>query len=100
MFTHYLVERSREALLWTWVVGRVGGTGDSWGEREEATAWMEIGGTRDGDGSKEVRVESGLRDTLRADRVGDHLKGEGLVGSHFKTEYHFCKYYFLSYVLW
>ncbi|KAI1789382.1 hypothetical protein LXA43DRAFT_893004 [Ganoderma leucocontextum] len=88
-FAHYLVERSREALLWTWVVGRVGGTDDSWGESEAARAWMEVGGALDGDGSNEVQVESGLRDTLRVDRVRDHLKDGGLVGDHFNTEYHF-----------
>ena len=92
MFTHFLVERSREALLWTWVVGRVGGTDDSWGEREAARAWAEIGGARDGDGRNEVQVESGLRDTLGANRVGNHLKDEGLVSDYFKTEYHFCEH--------
>lgn len=90
MFAHYLVERSREALLWMWVVGRIGGIDDSWGEREAARAWIEVGGAWDGDGNTEVQVESGLRDTLRTDRVRGHLKDGGLVGDHFKTEYHFC----------
>nr|VWO99700.1 Uncharacterized protein [Ganoderma boninense] len=86
MFAHYLVERSREALLWTWVVGRIGGTDDSWGELEAERAWVEIGGAPE---NMEVRVDSGLRDTLKADRIGTHLKDEGFVGNHFKTEYHF-----------
>ena len=91
MFTHYLVERAREALLWTWAVGRVGGIDNSWGEREAEQAWLEVGGSKDGDGSKEVEVESGPRDTLSARRVRDYLKEGGLTGDDFKTEYHFCR---------
>ena len=91
MFTHYLVERAREALLWTWAVGRVGGIDNSWGEREAEQAWLEVGGSKDGDGSKEVEVESGTRDTLSARRVRDYLKEGGLTGDDFKTEYHFCR---------
>ncbi|TBU22887.1 hypothetical protein BD311DRAFT_675085 [Dichomitus squalens] len=89
MFIHYVVERAREALLWTWVVGRVGGIDDSWGEHEAERAWIEIGGTWDGDGSKEIQVESGTRDTLTASRVQDYLKEGGFVADDFKTEYHF-----------
>ncbi|EJF56867.1 hypothetical protein DICSQDRAFT_112435 [Dichomitus squalens LYAD-421 SS1] len=89
MFAHYLVERSREALLWTWVVGRVGGIDDSWGEREAEQAWIEIGGSSVGDESKEVQVESGIRHTLAIGRVRDYLREGGLIADDSKTEYLF-----------
>ncbi|RPD56204.1 hypothetical protein L226DRAFT_535831 [Lentinus tigrinus ALCF2SS1-7] len=88
VFAHFIVERAREALLWSWVVGRIGGTDDSWSEREFDRAWVELGGGREGDRSHEINVESGMRETLHMDRVRDYLKQGGIEGT-FRTDYHF-----------
>ena len=58
------VERAREALLWTWAVGRVGALDDAWGAHEEARAWIELGG---GDPPEERKTHAALlRDLLVA----------------------------------
>ncbi|CUA68859.1 3-O-alpha-D-mannopyranosyl-alpha-D-mannopyranosexylosylphosphotransferase [Rhizoctonia solani] len=45
---HWIVERWREALLWSWVVARgevrTGGNTDSWTEQVSKQAWKELGG--------------------------------------------------------
>ncbi|KDN41724.1 hypothetical protein RSAG8_07255, partial [Rhizoctonia solani AG-8 WAC10335] len=45
---HWIVERWREALLWSWVVARgearTGGNTDAWTERVAQQAWKELGG--------------------------------------------------------
>ena len=89
---HFVVERAREALLWTWVVGRVGGLDDSWGEHEMQRAWIELGGEWEGEGSREIHVVSGRRQTLETDRVREYLKEGGIEGQ-FHTDYHFCAYF-------
>lgn len=83
---HYIVERAREALLWTWVVGRLGGLDDSWGDKESARAWHELGGQED----KEMRVEAYPRETLDAERVTANLKEAGY-DTNVRTEYIFCQ---------
>ncbi|KAI0718280.1 hypothetical protein C8T65DRAFT_737499 [Cerioporus squamosus] len=88
VFAHFIVERAREALLWSWVVGRIGGIDDSWGSAEFDRAWAELGGGWEGDHSPEIHVESGVRDTLHMDRVRDYLKQGGIEGN-FRTDYHF-----------
>ncbi|TFK86284.1 hypothetical protein K466DRAFT_493131 [Polyporus arcularius HHB13444] len=88
VFAHFVVERAREALLWSWVVGRIGGIDDSWGPGEFDRAWAELGGGWEGEHSREIHVESGERETLHMDRVRDYLKQGGIEGN-FRTEYHF-----------
>lgn len=88
---HYIVERAREALLWTWVVGRLGGLDDSWGDEESARAWHELGGQED----KEMRVEAYPRETLDAERVTANLKEAGY-DTNVRTEYIFCQSLFSS----
>ncbi|KZT00163.1 uncharacterized protein LAESUDRAFT_764853 [Laetiporus sulphureus 93-53] len=66
MHAHFIVERAREALLWSWVVGRVGALNGTWGEAEARCAWEEIGGTW---GESDFLVETSHRDTLTRDRV-------------------------------
>ena len=41
MFAHYIVERWREGLLWSWAVARMGGDDDSW---DAGAAWQELRG--------------------------------------------------------
>ncbi|KAI0788222.1 hypothetical protein C8Q74DRAFT_1196372 [Fomes fomentarius] len=90
MFAHFVVERAREALLWTWVIGRVGGLDDSWSEHEEQRAWIELGGWWDGDQSKEIEVYSGRRETLNSDRVRENLKEGGIEpNGTWRTDWHF-----------
>lgn len=54
--THYIVERWREALLWSFVVGRIGGLNDEWGDDEISRAWEELGSRGD--------VRMGTRNTV------------------------------------
>ncbi|KZT09088.1 uncharacterized protein LAESUDRAFT_537492 [Laetiporus sulphureus 93-53] len=74
MHAHFVVERAREALLWAWVVARVGGVDGNWGEKEAAQAWAELGGVLD---EKELAVQSGFRDTMVKERVAKVLKEGG-----------------------
>lgn len=75
MHSHFVVERAREALLWAWIVGRIGGLDDTWGEREGRQAWTELGGTW---GENSLLVQSGHRETLVKKRVEQALKASGL----------------------
>ncbi|KAH9933272.1 hypothetical protein B0H21DRAFT_780951 [Amylocystis lapponica] len=85
MLAHFVVERAREALLWSWVVGRVGGTDDVWGVEEAARAWAEVGGVW---GEEGVFVQSEWRDTLQADRIERGWRESGL-GEPSRTSYVF-----------
>ncbi|KAH9916760.1 uncharacterized protein BXZ73DRAFT_53589 [Epithele typhae] len=91
LFAHFLVERNREALLWAWAVGRIGGLDDSWSEHETTRAWIELGGGWDGDAGREITVESGLRETIREDRLHKNLRASGVepVDGHWRSTYHF-----------
>ncbi|KAG8712426.1 Xanthine phosphoribosyltransferase 1 [Ceratobasidium sp. 395] len=64
--THWTVERHREALLWSWVVARIGGDDDEWGPAQSAQAWRELGGALESDS---VDVRRGARTSLYEDRV-------------------------------
>lgn len=61
--THYVVERWREALLWSFVVGRVGGDHDVWGQAEMERAWRELGGVR---GEESLSIKRAPRATLES----------------------------------
>jgi len=43
-FIHAVVERWREALLWSWVVAKHGGLNGEWGTAEKIRAWRDLGG--------------------------------------------------------
>ncbi|KAG7448582.1 uncharacterized protein BT62DRAFT_992613 [Guyanagaster necrorhizus] len=82
MFSNYLIDRAREALLWSWVVGRIGGNGTMHVDRENtqrsdnddrwepemhgARAWKELGGLV---GKAKIVVRVPQRETLDHDRV-------------------------------
>ncbi|KAG9092897.1 hypothetical protein FS749_015347, partial [Ceratobasidium sp. UAMH 11750] len=72
--THWTVERHREALLWSWVVARIGGDDDEWGPAQLAQAWRELGGAAESDS---VNVRRGARTTLYEDRVMSVLDSTG-----------------------
>ncbi|KAJ6551951.1 hypothetical protein B0H19DRAFT_1297934 [Mycena capillaripes] len=42
--THYVVERHREALLWSWVVGKWGGSSGIIDREQKLQMWQELGG--------------------------------------------------------
>ncbi|KAI0927538.1 hypothetical protein AcV5_008051 [Taiwanofungus camphoratus] len=85
MLTHFIVERAREALLWSWVVGRIGGVDDSWGEQEAAQAWRELGGVSN---ETSILVQSEMRQTLEKGRIEKVLRDSGYKGQS-RTSYIF-----------
>jgi hypothetical protein len=62
---HYLIERWRELLLWSWVVGKIGKDDDTWGEEERQQAWEELGGNEFGT----IYVNRKIRKTLEKERM-------------------------------
>ncbi|KAF7362648.1 hypothetical protein MVEN_00613900 [Mycena venus] len=48
MATHFVIERHREALLWSWIVGKWGGHRGVLGRDQKKRMWRELGG-REGD---------------------------------------------------
>ncbi|KAL6300082.1 hypothetical protein BKA93DRAFT_868238 [Sparassis latifolia] len=90
--THFVVERAREALLWAWVVGRVGGLYGEWGPLQRRQAWEELGGEwlgdvemaaeqgRGRDGRARIDVSAGRRETVEPERVKRVLRASGLNG--------------------
>ena len=92
LFTHFVVERSREAMLWSWIVGALGGDNDEFGTAQRDEAWRVL--TQDAAseelerGKLEVFVEK--RKTMEPwrvqwalDVVGDTLKA---------STYRFCMF--------
>ncbi|KZV94600.1 hypothetical protein EXIGLDRAFT_767013 [Exidia glandulosa HHB12029] len=73
MFANFVVERWREALLWTWVVAKLGEDDDTWGPRA-INELASLGWT----GSADVVVVSGKRGTLSPDQIALHLGQEFL----------------------
>lgn len=47
MSTHYVIERHREALLWSWVVAKWGGPSGLIDKYDKRQMWHEIGGSDD-----------------------------------------------------
>ena len=93
-FVHFVVERHREALLWTYVVGRIGGDRDEWGTEQLRRVWAEVGGSGDAVddsvvGGRTVTVHVTKRTTLNEERVWAVLNatGDALGG----TQYRFCE---------
>ncbi|TFY57965.1 hypothetical protein EVJ58_g6702 [Rhodofomes roseus] len=79
MSAHFVVERAREALLWAWVVGTLGGTDDAWGPAEAQRAWREVGGAfaEDLAAVDDLVVTSAHRETLETERVRETLLAHG-----------------------
>lgn len=90
LLTHLVVERWREALLWSWVIGRIGGDDDQWSMEQQMMAWEELGGDPE-DVELEVDVILTRRKTLEQDRVARILESSGQMFSK-KTTYSFCKW--------
>lgn len=71
---HFVVERWREALLWSWTVAKHGGLDDEWSEEIMREAWLELGGT---DSERNVTCKAGWRDTMNDDRIHEFLRKSG-----------------------
>ena len=87
MFNHFIIERWREGLLWSWVVGKHGGSDDGWTLATMERAWRELGGVV---GDEHIDVRAGPRDTMNPSRVEDYLKKGGHEHPD-STKYIFCK---------
>ncbi|KAG8904339.1 hypothetical protein FRB99_001885 [Tulasnella sp. 403] len=61
LVTHYVVERWREILLWSFFVASVGGDNDEWTAEHTTRAWSLLGGAP---GENVTEVERGVRSTL------------------------------------
>ncbi|EPS98615.1 hypothetical protein FOMPIDRAFT_59328 [Fomitopsis schrenkii] len=88
LHAHFIIERAREALLWSWAVGKVGGVDDRWGADEARRAWMEVSAAGLS-AMGEVLVKAGHRYTLEKERVENTLKESGLEGGLGATSYVF-----------
>ena len=89
--THFIVERWREALLWSWVVAKIGRVDGTWEDAEARAAWQAIGGVGD---AIETKVVRGERETLEFDRVRRILEDSGhgdQTPTTRKTKYVFCE---------
>ncbi|CAG8653703.1 2196_t:CDS:2, partial [Acaulospora colombiana] len=42
LFTHFVIERSREAMLWSWIVATLGGDRDEFGINQRNQAWKTL----------------------------------------------------------
>lgn len=81
MFPHYVIERHREALLWSWIVARVGGDDDSW---NTGKAWQDLGGHTF---AETIGVGKIVRKTL-SDTAGTLMRA-GYVASKTGSKYFF-----------
>jgi hypothetical protein len=88
MMVHFVVERWREALLWSWTVGKHGGLDDSWGEEQMGLAWKELGGLSNR--TDAILVKAGRRNTMEHHKVAENLRSAGLKGDDL-TKYVFCE---------
>ncbi|KAG8731846.1 hypothetical protein FRC11_001963, partial [Ceratobasidium sp. 423] len=90
MAAHFVVERWREGLLWSWIVARLGGNDDEWDAMTSMQAWRELGGdhtTLD----TTLLVESPSRDSLSNERLAEVQAA--VPGAHAR---HSTKYSFTS----
>lgn len=93
LHAHFIIERAREALLWSWTVGKIGGLDDRWGAEEARRAWMEVSAAGVSVGAVgEVLVKAEHRLTLERERVENTLRDSGLDGGLGATSYVFCEY--------
>ena len=92
---HFIVERWREALLWSWTVGKHGSIGDEWDDETAARAWQELGGEP---GEKVLDTRAGYRETLEDHRYKAYLQASGHP-RHDLTQYRYCKCTWLSLIV-
>ncbi|KAF8610532.1 hypothetical protein BDV93DRAFT_517652 [Ceratobasidium sp. AG-I] len=85
---HFVVERWREGLLWSWIVARLGGRNDEWDQTTTDRAWLELGGTS-GTLDRLLSVDIPERDSLSEQRLAK--VGVAISGTRSKrsTQYSF-----------
>lgn len=90
-FVNFVIERSREALLWSWIVAKIGGENDEWNAEHTHRAWSEIMQSVGFEKAKGViEVVTQKRDTLRPERLEQVFSTTGdRLGA---TQYRFCEY--------
>lgn len=73
--SHFIIERWREGLLFSWIVGKIGGDHDEW---DLAIALKELKAVEPETTSDTELVISGYdRDTMVNDRIGEVFKSQG-----------------------
>ena len=90
MLVHFVAERWREALLWSWVVAKHGAVDDAWTQGIADKAWAELGGEVR---QAKVDVRAKTRDSLNLDRVSTNLRASGHKQVD-TTRYEFCASHF------
>ncbi|KAF8710456.1 N-acetylglucosamine-1-phosphate transferase alpha and beta subunits, partial [Rhizoctonia solani] len=88
MSAHFIVERWREGLLWSWIVARLGGKEDEWNARTSMQAWRELGGNHSTP-DMTLLVSTPSRDSLSDERIAEAKAA--LSGAHttHSTQYSF-----------
>ncbi|KAG9050664.1 hypothetical protein FS837_003391 [Tulasnella sp. UAMH 9824] len=61
LMSHYVVERWREVLLWSYIVGSIGADDDTWTHEHHRRIWRDLGGNFE---DQEIEVLRQSRDTL------------------------------------
>lgn len=89
LVTHLVVERAREIMLWSWIVGTIGADDDTWGAEEGEKAWRILSG---GESTEEIHVTLPQRATLSPERL-ESLFLEAGEEPPKETEYLLCEYY-------
>jgi len=89
LFTHLVVERAREIMLWSWIVGTIGADDDTWGAEEGEKAWKILRGD---ESTEEIHVTLPQRATLSPERL-ESLFLEAGEEPPKETEYLLCACY-------
>ena len=87
LMVHFVVERWREALLWSWVVAKHGRLDDGWSKEEADVAWRDLGGLN---GSPTFYVSEIQRESLNPERIKRNLALAGFRDED-PTKYVFSK---------
>lgn len=88
--SHYTVERWREGLLFSWIVGKIGGDHDEW---DLAVALKELNAIDpEASGDTELIVTGFQRDTMINDRINKIFDGHGYEPLEGQTSYAFSEF--------
>ncbi|KAH7091869.1 hypothetical protein BKA62DRAFT_77180 [Auriculariales sp. MPI-PUGE-AT-0066] len=86
LYSWFVVERHREAVLWSWAVARMTQIKQKGEEDWVEAAWRELGGVR---GTKSLLVHAKTRATLTVKHAKARLEGEERQGMHAYDNYKF-----------
>ncbi|KAF9019371.1 hypothetical protein BDZ89DRAFT_1043931 [Hymenopellis radicata] len=71
--THFVIERHREALLWSWIVAKWGGENGILDTEKKAAMWREVGGS---DEAEEIPIL--LQSSSTSDAIERNMRSAGL----------------------